>query len=428
LTTYWAPLLHTYQPTFQDREILRVINEECYKPLFSMLQEHENSAFSVNFNANLIDMLQENNLSETLDIINNLRSNKKIEIVGAAKFHPILPLIPQEEARRQILLNEEIHVKIFENWERNGFFPPELSINSDIVKILSELGYKWILSSGIGCPVNWPYNKIYRSPQGITLYFRDDILSNKISFNNITAKQFISHLKELFNDEAEPKNNDKYVITAMDSETFGHHHKNYERLFLSKALELIEDEEEIELIFISELDKIFPKYDNPIIPQASSWSTSKGDLKENIPYPLWNNPNNNTHRLYWKMIQALGNLMSLVLELSNTKKTIIKEYINTARWFYDQCFCSDTLWWANPDKGIWSPNLVYKGIDLLMKATLNAQLALIYAGRPELGESYYNSINSYHGFIVMELNTISQMLHNSSIKKEKVELNNSLLK
>ena len=101
MTTYWAPLLHTYQPTFQDPKILRVINKECYKPLFSMLQEHENSAFSVNLNANLIDMLQEYNLSETLDIVNDLRSRGKIEIVGAAKYHPILPLISQKEAKRQ---------------------------------------------------------------------------------------------------------------------------------------------------------------------------------------------------------------------------------------------------------------------------------------------------------------------------------------
>jgi len=419
LTTYWAPLLHTYQPTFQDPKILRVINKECYKPLFSMLQEHENSAFSVNLNANLIDMLQEYNLSETLDIVNDLRSRGKIEIVGAAKYHPILPLISQKEAKRQILLNQETHIRVFDNWNPNGFFPPELSVNSNILPLIYELGYKWVLLSGVACPLTWPYNQIYLSSQGLKLYFRDDILSNKISFNNISAKQFVDDLKEMFNDHNEIKNNDKYVITAMDSETFGHHHKNYERLFLSKTLELINDEEDIELIFISNLDKIFPKCDNPILPQASSWSTTEEDLKENIPYPLWNHPNNNIHQLFWKMIKSTERLIELTLNLPQSNKPIIEEYKNTARWFYDQCVCSDTTWWANAEREIWSPNLIYNGIELIMKVAINAQLALIYAGEHELGENYYNSINTYHGFLVMELNTISQKLQGSSTKKKK---------
>ena len=39
MTTYWAPLLHIYQPPTQDIKILRVINKECYKPLFSILEQ-----------------------------------------------------------------------------------------------------------------------------------------------------------------------------------------------------------------------------------------------------------------------------------------------------------------------------------------------------------------------------------------------------
>ncbi|TFF85782.1 MAG: hypothetical protein EU517_01240, partial [Promethearchaeota archaeon] len=85
-----------YQPSFQDPKILKIINNECYRPLFKVLLDHENSAFSLNLNANLIDMLEEYELTETLDLIRTLQSNGKIEIVGTAKFHPILPLLPLE--------------------------------------------------------------------------------------------------------------------------------------------------------------------------------------------------------------------------------------------------------------------------------------------------------------------------------------------
>lgn len=383
-----------------------------------MLQEHQNSAFSLNLSANLVEMLQEYGLSETIDLVKDLISNGNIEIVGTAKFHPILPLIPEVEAKRQILLNEKTHIRVFNKWKPRGFFPPELSISSPILKLVHELDYKWVLSSGIASPKNWPYNQIYRSPQGIKLYFRDDVLSNKISFNNITAKQFINDLKELYNNNHNMVE-DKYIITAMDSETFGHHHKNYERTFLSKALELINEEDEIKLIFISALDKIFPEYKNPINPVASSWSTTEQDLEDNIPYSLWDNPNNNIHQFYWKMIKATEQLLALASEFSHSQKSLINNHMDTARYFYDQCLCSDTTWWANPDKGIWSPNLICKGIELILKVALNAQLTLVYSERQELGESYYNSIISIHGFLFMELNNISKSLQDSSINKNR---------
>ena len=62
MTTYWAPMLHAYQPPYQDVGVLRKINKECYKPLFSMLEEHENIKISLNINSNLIEMFHEFNL------------------------------------------------------------------------------------------------------------------------------------------------------------------------------------------------------------------------------------------------------------------------------------------------------------------------------------------------------------------------------
>ncbi|GAH34958.1 unnamed protein product, partial [marine sediment metagenome] len=97
LTTYWAPLLHIYQPPTQDLNVLRKIDKECYKPLFSLLEEHDNAKFCLNVNGVLIELLYEFGLSDTMDLLKNLASESKIEIVGTAKFHPILPLIPKKE-------------------------------------------------------------------------------------------------------------------------------------------------------------------------------------------------------------------------------------------------------------------------------------------------------------------------------------------
>jgi len=133
---YWAPLLHMYQPTFQDSRVLRQIDKECYKPLLKMFEEHDNVKISLNINAVLIDKLNEFDLCDTLEILQNLESSNKIEITGTAKFHPILPLIPQKECEHQIEINEKNLRNEFKQWERGGFFPPEMSISSQVAKYI----------------------------------------------------------------------------------------------------------------------------------------------------------------------------------------------------------------------------------------------------------------------------------------------------
>jgi len=400
---YWAPLLHMYQPTFQDSRVLRQIDKECYKPLLRMLDEHDNVKISFNINAVLIEMLNEFDLCDTIEILQNLESSNKIEITGTAKFHPILPLIPQKESEHQIKINEEIIKNNFKHWERGGFFPPEMSISSQVAKYIRELGYKWVIMSGIACPVDWPTDQIYTSPNGLMLFFRDDILSNKIAFNNITAKEFVEEIKGKVKQNKEQKQKDKFIITAMDSETFGHHIKKFERIFLSKALELINDQKEIKMEFISDLSKFFPINKEKIIPKDSSWSTTYDDMKANIPYPLWDHPDNRVHTLYWKIVRSLNNLMNLINNLDLNQNWDAERHYNTSRWFYDRGICSDTTWWGNPNRGTWSPNLIYKGIELLMRSALNAQLALVHANQSDIGEGYFDSISFYHNLLLMEL-------------------------
>jgi len=408
MTTYFAPLIHIYQPPTQDIQVLKNINEECYKPLFSLIREYDHAKFCLNINGILIEMLYEYDLGDTIELIKDLVADNKIEVVGTAKFHPILPLIPRKEAQHQIQMNEEVNYKIFGRWERKGFFPPELSINSKVARFLRGLGYKWVILSGIACPVEWPYDKIYTSPNGLLLYFRDDILSNKISFKHISAKEFVKDLKTMHKDPKQKNNNDTYIITAMDGETFGHHVKNYEKTFLGKTMELISKERNIEMTFISDLDNYFPKSKNQIIPNDSSWSTTNDDLKSGIPYPLWKNPDNNIHNYYWKIMNSLHNLMNMVDKLDFTQDWDIENYYKTSRYFYDRGLHSCPTWWANPERGIWSPNLIYNGVDLLIKTALNAQMALVYAGKSELGEGYFDAISYYHGLLLMELYNITR--------------------
>jgi hypothetical protein len=408
MTTYFAPLLHIYQPPTQDIEILKRINEECYKPLFKMLLEHENVKITLNINGVLVDLLYDYGLGETMELLRKLVSENKVEIVGTAKFHPILPLIPKKEINRQIILNEKINRREFgSNWQRNGFFPPELAVSPKVIKIVKEMGYDWIIMSGMSCPNNWPYDKIYQSPNHLRLFFRDDILSNKIAFKKISARNFITELRTLHKNEKNNFNNNTYIIVALDGETFGHHIPNYEKTFLERVFELLEEkpgkeEDRIEITYLSDLDKNFPVIQKEMTPLKASWSTNQENIEESVYYPLWNHSRNSIHRYYWKIIKSLNKLMDLADKLDLTGNWDVENYYNTARYFFDRGLHSCPVWWANPMNGTWSPNLIYRGVELLIRAALNAQLALINAGVNN-GEGYFDSISYYHGLLLMEL-------------------------
>ncbi len=424
MTTYWAPLLHIYQPPTQDINVLKRVDKECYRPLFSLLEEYDDVKFSLNINGVLIELLYQYGLSDSMDLLKNLVSENKIEVVGTAKYHPILPLIPKKEVQHQIQINEEINRKEFGRWKGIGFFPPELAISGTVAKYIRQLGYKWVLMSGIACPIEWPYDKIYTSPNGLQLFFRDDILSNKISFKNITAKVFVKEIKEIFqqtNNEklTSIKEIDRYIVTAMDGETFGHHIPRYEKTFLKRVLDLINEDEKIQIVFISDLDKYFPISKRKVTPRESSWSTSYEDIQAEIPYPLWKHPDNSIHKYYWKFMKSLNNLMNLADNTDLTMNWDVEKYYNTSRFFYDKGIYSCPVWWANPQNGMWSPNLIYKGIELLMRAALNAQMALNHAGKSDLGEGYFDSCTYYQGLLLMELSYITK----KNLRRTKEEKN-----
>jgi alpha-amylase/alpha-mannosidase (GH57 family) len=375
--------------------------------LFSLLGKYDTAKFSLNISGVLIELLHQFGLSDTMDLLKNLVSENRIEIVGTAKFHPILPLIPKKEVQRQIQMNEELNRKEFSQWKRKGFFPPELAISGGIAKFIRQLGYKWVVMSGIACPIKWPYDKVYTSPNGLQLFFRDDILSNKIAFKNITAEKFIKNIQLAYKNKN--KSNPTYILTALDGETFGYHIKNYEKTFLGTTLELIDQDVNLETIFISDLDQHFPIAKKKIIPRESSWSTTYEDIKAKVPYPLWNHPDNRVHKYYWKIMKRLNNLMKLLDSLDLTNDWEINNYYNTARYYYDRGIYSCPTWWANPLNKTWSPNLIYNGVEILMKAALNAQIALIYGGKSDLSEGYFDSISYYHGLLLMELNNITKI-------------------
>ena len=430
---YWAPLLHFYQPPTQLHGVLRKVVDESYRPLIELFRSLPYSKATVNINAVLTEMLYDHGFNDVLQGLCDLAARGQVEFTGSAKYHPILPLIPREEIERQISLNAIVNRRFLKNeYNPQGFFPPEMCYSEDILQPVIAAGHRWIVLSGIACPVEWPMNIIHEiSTDGnsIAVLFRDNILSDKISFQNIDAEGFISHLMDMRGWASD----DIYVITAMDAETFGHHIQDWEKLFLSEVYEALNPEtadryaavsptqpstdtsaspehrniiaqqhqsllqsreaaegKDIEIVTISQLLDIFPR-GSVIEPVPSSWSTSKEDIEAGNPYPLWKDRNNAIHRLQWWHLQIALEMVNKAVSVAHSEP--VKRYSDIARALMDTSLHSCQFWWAN-HKPMWDINLIDRGLEQQREVIVNAYKAISISdcSGEEKTEYYYRVV------------------------------------
>ena len=412
---YWAQLFHFYQPPTQLPVVLEKICNESYKPLLDTLLDNPHAHATLNVNGVLLEMLQDYGHKDVLMRLGVLGEKGGVEFTGTAKYHAILPLIPCEERRRQIELNAVAAGRLIgKAFAPRGFFPPEMCYSQDILPEIISSGCQWIIVGGIACPSSWPINKIYEvesEGKKLAVFFRDDILSNKISFKQIGPADFFEHLKQL------PSNGgDIYLITAMDAETYGHHIRHWETLFLASVYErlqpgaetfagikqaselstqnsiLLQDVEfarQVKMVTISELLDKFPRAET-IAPKASSWSTTAEDLAAGKPYPLWLDKDNEIHRLQWEHLGICFEVVNKAQEYGEVEEC--RFFAQIARGLLDLALHSDQFWWASR-RPMWDMNLIHLGLVEQWRAIVNGFHAINKSKlNDEVKRDYYHKV------------------------------------
>jgi len=369
--TCWALLLHFYQPPTQTHDVLVKVAEESYRPLIRVLRAHENARVAVNLQGVLTDLLLEHGFGDVVAGLRELAEAGRVEFVGSGKYHPILPLIPESERKRQIQENARTNrAALGRAWNPRGFFPPEMCYSREILPAINASGHEWLIVSGVACPVEWPTDVVCRVPVNgnhLRVLFRDDIRSNRISFRETNPEAFLRDLAGVGGSK------DAYVVTAMDAETYGHHIRDWEREFLGATLELLAaNGSGVQMVFPSELLELFP--DGPVIePYASSWSTSRDDLAAHNPFPLWKSPGNRLHELQWEYVDHCLDLVAVARRYATTPEA--KEFAAAAYERLGPALHSCQFWWASR-RPMWSIPMIYRGFLLLNQVATYAAHAV----------------------------------------------------
>lgn len=348
---YWANFLHIYQPAKQQPDILEAIAKQSYQPILEGLKENKNIRLTFNINGALLELFDKYGHRDLIDILRELGKEGRIEFTSSAKYHAFLPFLDKEETFRQIRANDETN-KFFLGsvYNPSGFFPPEMAYKEELAKIAESLGFKWLILDEIACagePGKVNYDKVYKiKNSNLNVFFRERRLSNLIMSAVVRSKE---SLKEAMKDDLK---SGRYLITAMDGETFGHHRPGLEKMLLQ-----IFEASEFQLIQISDIPKYYKEI-MEIAPVKSTWASSKEDIEKNIQFLSWSDPENIIHKWQWALTDLV---LKEVYEMDkkHPRYKMVREEMDLA-------LASDHLWWASA-KPWWSLEMIESGAYQLLQ-------------------------------------------------------------
>ncbi|MEK7593486.1 MAG: hypothetical protein AAB464_02115 [Patescibacteria group bacterium] len=348
----WANFFHFYQPADQQEDILEAIVRQSYKPVLEEIAKNKNIRLTLNINGALLELFDKYKHSHLIDILRKIGSEGRIEFTSSSKYHAFLPLIEDKEIIRQIKINDETN-KYFLGpaYAPKGFFPPEMAYKEELAPILENLGFKWIILDEIafsGEPGEVDYKKIYKiKGTNLSVFFRERRLSNLIMSAVVRSKET---LVEAMRDDIK---SNRYLITAMDVETFGHHRPGLEKMLFD-----ILKAPEFELVQISDIPKYQRDYEE-ISPVKSTWASSPQDIKEGIQFLSWRDPENIIHKFQWDFLRLVSEEFNKIDANSPVYEIIRKKM--------DKAISSDHFWWASA-KPWWSIEMIEIGAWNLLEA------------------------------------------------------------
>ncbi len=370
LTMYWVNFLHIYQPIEQSKEILKKVVHESYRPLFKGFLGIKNIKVNLNINASLTELFVKEGYQDVVDNIRKLAETGRLEFTESAKYHPLLPFLGEKEIIRQIKKNNQDNRKYFgKSYKPVCFFPPEMAYSRKVAEIVSRAGYSMMIIDDIaynGGKEHAPKDKLYAiGNTKVTPVFRERRVSNSIMSAVVRSKkEFVSLVDEELGEN-------KYLCTAMDGETFGHHRPGLEKFLFN-----IIKSEKPKQIFLSELPRYF-EINGSINPVKSTWASTQEDVAEGVQFYSWKDPRNEVHRFQWKFLNFL-------LETANKKK--INSRITDR---LDVAMASDQFFWASGEPW-WSLEMIEKGA-IRMLNTLKS-LPGVTKKEVKKGEDFYREI------------------------------------
>ena len=343
----WINILHLHQPPHQDEVILKKITSESYSLIISLLERYPNLKLTINISGSLIELLGQYGLEQILERIHQFAKEGRVELMGTAMHHPILPLIPEQEVNRQIDLYLALFEKTFPGIAKpKGFFLPEMAYSKKVATLIAQKGFSWIVLDDLhkGLPADSTIQYQVKDLP-ITVLFRNRKVSSH--FPPEAIFKFLHFIDQDIN-----------LVTAHDGELYGHWHTD-DKGYYDKAF----NNPQIQFFLASEFIESLTKKEEVEVKEIS-WETTLEDEAAGAPYSLWQHPTNEIQTHMWKFADFCLKIL---------EEHRLDPYFLKARHRIDRGLTSCAWWWMSGRKIgplspiSWHPSETKKGIDELIE-------------------------------------------------------------
>ncbi len=158
-------------------------------------------------------------------MLESYRSAKNIELIGMGYYHPIFPLIPQEDWDEQLVSGRQIMTDVFGRAPK-GFWPPEMAFSMEMIPALVKAGYEYVVVDGVHVhAAGSGRTDIYQSYRAdfagaaITVIPRDRDISNAQE-SGLDPSWFMNEVRHKIADSPHPQA-PRLITTWSDGENGG---------------------------------------------------------------------------------------------------------------------------------------------------------------------------------------------------------------
>ena len=222
---------HHYYDEFQNKSIVQRIAQKCYLPanevMLELIKKHGKS-FNIAYSISGLALEQfEQYAPEVIDSFKELAASGNVEFLAETYAHSLASLKSNDEFKRQVELHSKRIEELF-GQKPVTFRNTELIYSDEIGEVVSNMGYKTILTEGAKHILGWKspnfvYSHAYKND--VKLLLKNYQLSDDIAFRfsnqswpewPLTADKFAGWIKDVEKDQ-------QVVNLFMDYETFGEH-------------------------------------------------------------------------------------------------------------------------------------------------------------------------------------------------------------
>lgn len=333
---------HYYYDDFTNESIMRKIADECYLPANQILLElikSNKKSFKVSFSITGVALDQfESYAPDVIESFKALANTGCVEFLAETYSHSLAALNNKDEFVSQVKNHSKRIEKLF-GQKPKVFRNTELVYSDEIGKMVSDMGYKAMITEGAKHVLGWKSpNYLYCNAINpkLKLLMRNYTLSDDIAFRfsaqgwkewPLTSDKFVSWIDQFDKKE-------DLVNIFMDYETFGEHQKKESGIFefLKSLPKEVLSTKKYKFSTPSELAKEYQPIAVAHVPNVISWADEERDLSAWLGNDLQDEAFNKLYELRDEVL-AIGD------------KHLLKDwnYLQSSDHFYYMCtkFFSD---------------------------------------------------------------------------------------